>query len=58
MFRAITAFDFALLQWLRAYDAPWLDTLMFLVTISGIMGGVWQLIAPLSLFAAPRRAAA
>jgi undecaprenyl-diphosphatase len=54
----MTAVDLALMAWLRAVHAPWLDLVMSIVTISGIMAGIWQLIAVLSLIPARTRAAA
>jgi undecaprenyl-diphosphatase len=54
----VTELDTALLLWLRAYHAPWLDWLMSAVTVAGIMAGIWHLVALLSLLVADRRAAA
>ena len=51
-------FDAQLLEVLRAWHAPWLDVLMSVVTISGIMGGIWQLLALIGLTRARWRAAA
>jgi undecaprenyl-diphosphatase len=50
--------DLALLEWLRAFHAPWLDITMSVFTIAGIMAGVWQLVALISLLFPTRRAAA
>jgi undecaprenyl-diphosphatase len=55
---SIQSLDTVLLTWLRAFHAPWLDLLMSALTISGIMAGIWQLVALLSLFTARHRAAA
>ena len=54
----IDALDQQLLTWLRAFHAPWLDVVLSIVTISGIMGGLWQLFALIGLTRARWRAAA
>ena len=58
MVEAITSADTSLLNWLRLFHAPWMDTLMSVLTITGIMAGIWQLLALLSLFSPQRRPAA
>lgn len=58
MVAGLTEFDLALMGWLRAFHAPWLDLVMSIATIAGIMAGIWQLVALLSLFSPSRRAAA
>ena len=58
MVETIATADTALLNWLRAFHAPSLDLAMSVLTISGIMAGIWQLVALLSFFSPPRRAAA
>ena len=54
----MSAIDATLMEWLRAFHAPWLDLVMSILTISGIMAGIWQLIALVSLLPARTRAAA
>ena len=54
----MSGLDSALMEWLRASHAPWLDTVMSVLTISGIMAGIWQLVALVSLFLPGKRAAA
>ncbi|HUE85667.1 MAG TPA: phosphatase PAP2 family protein, partial [Vicinamibacterales bacterium] len=54
----LQSLDVELLEWLRAWHAPWLDVVMSAVTIGGIMGGVWQLLALIGLTRARWRAAA
>jgi undecaprenyl-diphosphatase len=58
MFSAFTHWDATLLGWISAAHTPWLDTLMSAATIAGIMAGIWQLLALVSLCFAGRRAAA
>jgi len=50
--------DAQLLEALRSWHAPWLDVVMSVVTISGIMGGIWQLFALIGMTRARWRAAA
>jgi undecaprenyl-diphosphatase len=50
--------DVQLFDLLRAWHAPWLDLTMSIVTISGVMGGVWQLFALIGMTRARWRAAA
>jgi undecaprenyl-diphosphatase len=51
-------FDSQLLEVLRGWHAPWLDLVMSILTISGVMGGVWQLFALVGMTRARWRAAA
>ena len=51
-------FDAQLFEALRGWHAPWLDLVMSVVTISGIMGGIWQLLALIGMTRARWRAAA
>jgi undecaprenyl-diphosphatase len=55
---ALEAIDSSLLIWLRSFHAPWLDAVMSVLTIIGIMAGIWQLFALLSLIPARSRAGA
>jgi undecaprenyl-diphosphatase len=55
---AVDALDQQLLTWLRAYHTPWLDLVLSTATISGIMGGIWQLFALIGMTRARWRAAA
>jgi undecaprenyl-diphosphatase len=54
----VQSLDAFLLEILRAWHAPWLDRVMAVATISGIMGGIWQLLALIGLTRARWRAAA
>ena len=54
----LQSLDALLLEILRASHAPWLDLVMSTVTIIGIMGGVWQLLALIGMSRARWRAAA
>ena len=54
----LQSLDAQLLENLRAWHAPWLDRAMFIATIGGIMGGIWQLLALVGLTRARWRAAA
>ena len=58
MLAALDSVDMALLAWLRAFHAPWLDTLMSAASVIGIMAGIWHLVALLSLIPERTRAAA
>jgi undecaprenyl-diphosphatase len=58
MVASLAEFDLTLMGWLRTFQAPWLDLLMSIFTIAGIMAGIWQLVALLSLLFPSRRAAA
>ena len=58
MFSAFTPLDTKLLGWITAAQTPWLDTVMSVATVAGIMAGVWHLVALVSLLFAGRRAAA
>lgn len=58
MFSALTPWDTKLLGWMTATHTPWLDTVMSVATIAGIMAGVWHLVALGSLLSPRRRAAA
>jgi undecaprenyl-diphosphatase len=57
MLDAIDAFDLELMNWLRAFDAPWLDALMTWVSASGGAGTIWLLLG-LFAFTHPRDRAA
>jgi undecaprenyl-diphosphatase len=50
--------DAQLFEALRGWHAPWLDLVMSVITISGIMGGLWQLFALIGMTRARWRAAA
>lgn len=54
----LQSLDALLLEILRGWHAPWLDVVMVVVTISGIMGGIWQLLALVGFTRARWRAAA
>jgi undecaprenyl-diphosphatase len=55
---AIESFDLALMNWLRAVDAPWLDRMMTWISASGIAGLVWLTLAMAAFFRPRDRAAA
>jgi undecaprenyl-diphosphatase len=54
----IDALDQQLLTWLRGFHTPSLDLALSIITISGIMGGIWQLFALIGMTRARWRAAA
>ena len=58
MLTLFEAFDLELMNWLRAYDAPWLDTLMTWISASGGAGAVWLVLAIIALLRPRDRAAA
>ena len=58
MFDAINTIDIELMNWLRAWDAPWLDTLMTWLSASGGAGTVWVLLGVFAFTRARDRAAA
>ena len=51
------AIDVALMNWLRAWDAPWLDAVMTWISASGGAGTVWLLLGGFA-FTRPRDRAA
>jgi undecaprenyl-diphosphatase len=53
MFDAINTIDIVLMNWLRAWDAPWLDTVMRWISSSGGAGTVWLLLG-IFAFTRPR----
>jgi undecaprenyl-diphosphatase len=53
----IESVDLALMNWLRAFDSPWLDTAMIWISSSGGAGLVWLVLA-LAAFVRPRDRAA
>lgn len=53
----IDSADLALMAWLRAWHAPWLDTAMLWISASGSAGRMWLLLAAIA-FAMPRYRAA
>jgi undecaprenyl-diphosphatase len=55
---ALTSFDLTIMSWMRAYDAPWLDTTMAWISASGAAGFIWLLLAGVGLSRARDRAAA
>jgi undecaprenyl-diphosphatase len=55
---ALQSLDAQLFDILRVWHAPWLDRVMAIATISGIMGGAWHLLALIGLSRARWRAAA
>jgi undecaprenyl-diphosphatase len=55
---SLQSLNLQLLETLRTWHAPWLDVVMATLTISGVMGGVWQLLALIGLTRARWRAAA
>jgi undecaprenyl-diphosphatase len=58
MFDAINAVDVALMNWLRAVDAPMLDAAMTWISASGGAGTVWVLLALFAFTRHTDRAAA
>ena len=58
MFELIEAVDLALMHSLRAWHAPWLDTLMAFISASGGAGLIWLTLAVVALFSPRDRAAA
>ena len=41
MIESLLSFDAALRGWLTHYHAPWLDTPMWLLSLSGVLGSIW-----------------
>jgi undecaprenyl-diphosphatase len=58
MYEALVDVDRALMTWLRAVDAPWLDAVMTWLSASGVAGLVWLALAFVSLWRPRDRAAA
>lgn len=58
MFELIEAADLALMHWLRAWHAPWLDAAMVWMSASGSAGIVWLTLAFVAFFRPRDRAAA
>jgi undecaprenyl-diphosphatase len=55
---ALTLLEMALMGWMRAYHAPWLDIAMGWVSASGGAGALWLLLAGVALLRPRDRASA
>jgi undecaprenyl-diphosphatase len=58
MFASLESFDLALMTWLRAWAAPWLDVVMSWISAAGGAGLVWLVLAAIALARPRDRAAA
>ena len=54
----IESFDFALMNWLRSVESPWLDAVMSWISASGRAGLIWIMLGVIAFIRPRNRAAA